>query len=44
VRRVEVPRVVGSAERATADTGWHPAIPFERTAAELLEWWRASLT
>jgi len=40
VRRVEVPRVVGSAERATADTGWHPAIPFERTAAELLAWWR----
>jgi GDP-4-dehydro-6-deoxy-D-mannose reductase len=42
VRRVEVPCIVGSAGRAMADTGWRPAIPFERTAAELLEWWRAS--
>ena len=40
VRPVDVPRVVGCAERATADTGWRPAVPFEQTALELLEWWR----
>ena len=36
VRRVEVPILIGSAERAQADTGWRPAIPFEQTAADLL--------
>jgi GDP-4-dehydro-6-deoxy-D-mannose reductase len=41
VRRVEVPMLIGSAERAQADTGWRPAIPFERTAADLLAWWRS---
>jgi GDP-4-dehydro-6-deoxy-D-mannose reductase len=41
VRPVDVPRVIGSAERATADTGWRPAIPFEETAASLLASWRA---
>jgi GDP-4-dehydro-6-deoxy-D-mannose reductase len=39
-RPVEVARVVGSAERATADTGWRPTIPFEQTAKDLLDWWR----
>lgn len=43
VRPVEVPRVVGSAERATADTAWRPTIPFEQTANDLLEWWRSYL-
>jgi GDP-4-dehydro-6-deoxy-D-mannose reductase len=41
-RPVEVLRVVGSAERATADTGWSPTISFEQTAKDLLEWWRQS--
>jgi GDP-4-dehydro-6-deoxy-D-mannose reductase len=41
VRRVEVAALIGSAERAQADTGWRPAIPFERTAADLLAWWRS---
>lgn len=39
-RPVDVPRIVGSAERATADTGWRPAIPFERTVLDLLAWSR----
>jgi GDP-4-dehydro-6-deoxy-D-mannose reductase len=43
VRAVEVPRVVGSAERASADTGWRPILPFEQTAADLLEWWRSGV-
>ena len=41
VRRVEVPSLIGCAERIQADTGWHPAIPFEQTAADLLAWWRS---
>jgi len=41
VRRVEVPALIGSAERALADAGWRPAVPFERTAADLLAWWRS---
>ncbi|HWP65515.1 MAG TPA: GDP-mannose 4,6-dehydratase [Candidatus Limnocylindria bacterium] len=40
-RRVEVPSLIGSAERALADTGWRPLIPFEQTAADLLAWWRS---
>jgi GDP-4-dehydro-6-deoxy-D-mannose reductase len=40
VRRVDVPHITGSHARVTADTGWRPAIPFERTAADVLEWWR----
>jgi GDP-4-dehydro-6-deoxy-D-mannose reductase len=40
-RSVDVPRIVGSAERATADTGWRPAIAFERTVADLLDAWRS---
>ena len=40
VRRREIPRVVGSAERARA-LGWSPAIPLRQTLHELLDHWRA---
>ena len=43
VRRVDVSRVVGSHARATADTGWRPAIAFEQTAADVLAGWRESV-
>jgi GDP-4-dehydro-6-deoxy-D-mannose reductase len=43
VRPVDVPRVVGSHARATADTGWRPAIAFEQTVADVLGWWRTSV-
>jgi GDP-4-dehydro-6-deoxy-D-mannose reductase len=42
VRAVDVPRVVGSHAKATADTGWRPRIPFEQTVADVLEWWRGA--
>jgi GDP-4-dehydro-6-deoxy-D-mannose reductase len=42
VRPVEVPRIVGSHARATADTGWRPRIPFEQTVADVLAWWRGT--
>ena len=39
-RPVDVPVVVGSAERLAAETGWQPAVPLDRTLDDLLEWWR----
>jgi len=42
MRPVEIPRIVGSHAKATADTGWRPRIPFEQTAADVLGWWRES--
>lgn len=41
LRPVEVPRVVGSAEKLHAATGWRVAIPWQQTLADLLADWRA---
>jgi len=40
LRPVDVPLVRGDAGRLRADTGWVPAVPLERTLADLLEHWR----
>jgi GDP-4-dehydro-6-deoxy-D-mannose reductase len=40
VREGEAPRVYGSHDALTAETGWEPEIPLERTVGDLLEWWR----
>jgi GDP-4-dehydro-6-deoxy-D-mannose reductase len=40
-RRVEIERLVGSHARATADTGWRPAIPLARTLRDVLDDWRS---
>lgn len=42
-RANDVPRIVGSHARATADTGWQPSIPLTDTLAALLDDWRARL-
>ena len=42
VRANEVPDVRGSSARLHTATGWQPEIPFERTLADTLAWWRAS--
>src|SRR2546422_8587456 len=39
-RTVDVPRVVGSHARATADTGWGPRIALADTLGAVLEHWR----
>jgi len=39
-RAVDVPRVVGSHDRATRDTGWEPRIALTATLADLLADWR----
>jgi GDP-4-dehydro-6-deoxy-D-mannose reductase len=39
-RSNDVPRLVGSHARATADTGWAPAVALGDTLASLLEDWR----
>jgi len=40
LRPSDNPIIVGSHARLTADTGWQPEIPIERTLADLLEYWR----
>ena len=40
-RTSDVSKVLGSAERLTAATGWTPAIGLERTVADAIEAWRA---
>ncbi len=43
VRPSEMPRLFGSIEKVTADTGWKPEISLDRTLADLLEYWRSEL-
>ena len=39
----EQPDLYGSPARLRADTGWTPEIPIDRTLADTLDWWRASV-
>jgi len=41
LRPSDTPVVHGSHARLTADTGWQPQIPIERTLSDLLDHWRA---
>jgi len=38
---VDVPVVLGSAEKLRHATGWTPEIPLDRTLDDLLNWWRS---
>ena len=38
---VDVPVVLGSAEKLRHVTGWTPEIPLDRTLDDLLNWWRS---
>ena len=40
LRAGDVPELVGDRSRLTADTGWEPRIPLERSLADLLSYWR----
>jgi GDP-4-dehydro-6-deoxy-D-mannose reductase len=35
--------VLGDHSRLTRDTGWQPEIPLEKTADDLLSYWRLEL-
>jgi hypothetical protein len=37
---VEVPAVMADIRKFQARTGWAPAIPFEQSMADVLEYWR----
>jgi GDP-4-dehydro-6-deoxy-D-mannose reductase len=41
LRPSDNPVVLGSHARLTAETGWRPEIPIERTMADVLDYWRA---
>jgi GDP-4-dehydro-6-deoxy-D-mannose reductase len=43
MRPSDNPLVLGDHSRLTADTGWRPEIPIERTLADLLAWWREQI-
>jgi GDP-4-dehydro-6-deoxy-D-mannose reductase len=43
LRPSDTPLVLGSFERLEHETGWQPAIPIERTLADLLDYWRGVL-
>jgi GDP-4-dehydro-6-deoxy-D-mannose reductase len=38
---VDVPVLVGSADKLRRATGWTPEVPLDRTLDDLLDWWRA---
>jgi GDP-4-dehydro-6-deoxy-D-mannose reductase len=42
LRPSDNPVILGSHARLTAETGWSPEIPIERTLADLLDHWRAA--
>jgi len=44
LRPSDVPRLEGDATRLRKATGWRPTIPFEKTLADLLDYWRERLT
>jgi GDP-4-dehydro-6-deoxy-D-mannose reductase len=41
LRPSDVPILQGDASKFAKVTGWKPEIPFERTLADMLEYWRA---
>ena len=43
VRGHDVPEVRGSAELLSAEVGWAPEIPLERTLADAVDAWRGQL-
>jgi GDP-4-dehydro-6-deoxy-D-mannose reductase len=43
LRPAEIPVLEGDATRFRQATGWRPEIPFERTLADTLAYWRATL-
>jgi len=43
LRPSDTPVVLGDHSRLTADTGWTPQIPFDRTADDLLAYWRQQI-
>ena len=43
MRPSDNPVVLGDPARLTADTGWTPKIPIDRTLEDLLAWWRTQV-
>lgn len=43
LRPHDMPVLAGDATRLRADTGWQPAISFDRTLDDLLDYWRAQV-
>lgn len=43
MRPVDIPILIGSYERLSADTGWKPTIPIDTTLSDSLKFWRRHL-
>jgi GDP-4-dehydro-6-deoxy-D-mannose reductase len=43
MRPSDVVRLIGDSSKFRADTGWEPQVPFDKTLADLLDYWRARL-
>ncbi len=43
MRPVDIPILIGSYEKLSADTGWEPTIPIETTLSDSLKFWRHHL-
>ncbi len=43
LRPSDIPTLIGSHEKFTRTTGWIPAIPFEQTLIDMLNWWRVHI-
>lgn len=41
LRPADVPLQIPDTSKFVKETGWEPQIPFEKTMADLLEWWRS---
>jgi GDP-4-dehydro-6-deoxy-D-mannose reductase len=44
LRPLDIPLLLGDARRLRSLTGWAPAVPFERSLADVLDDWRARVT
>jgi GDP-4-dehydro-6-deoxy-D-mannose reductase len=43
IRPSDVPLLVGDNTKFTAQTGWRPEIPFDRTLSDILDYWRGRI-
>ena len=43
MRTIDTPKIVADCSKLRRRTGWQPRIPFEKTLADVLDYWRAQV-